>query len=168
MKKMIVTLPGSEDYRGGIFRGGEYMKDLNARESIIYEQLQAAPTAIVRHGSEVYRETAAILSGRLNVTGDHLLLPNEKEFRELRQSYEYHLDPKLKWLSAEMDKLMEGNEGILMIASSGMANSFPSYYARNRGFSDPFVPFMGAGSSGIAVLDFDCGKIETFRYMDHF
>jgi hypothetical protein len=44
-----------------------------------------------------------------------------------------------------------------------LANTFPSWYARKKGFKEAFIPWMGENE--IAVLDFGNGKtIRSVRY----
>ncbi|MFH0956880.1 MAG: hypothetical protein V1813_03385 [Candidatus Aenigmatarchaeota archaeon] len=149
MKKLIVTPPGIKEFNSERLSYGEYsMKQLNTREGAIYNHLRGIPTVIVRHGSELYRQTAVFLARGLHVTGDHSLLPDEMEYNKLYR--EGALNDKYLWLEGEVDKL-KGNEAILMIASLGIANSFPFFYLSRRGIN---LSSEKIGDNDVAFFDF--------------
>jgi hypothetical protein len=170
MKKMIVTLHGTSDHQGHLSMvKPEYVRHMDAYRDAVLGQIYTAPTAIVRSGADVYRETADWIRNWFNVTGDYAILPDQNKFNRLRLDYNYakdknSLDLELEWLTGEMDKLFEENEGIVMITPSGLANSFPTKYARMNGFSEPGIPHMGLGIREIAVLDFEGKKISIIKY----
>jgi hypothetical protein len=170
MKKMIVTLHGPSDHHGRLsLVKPEYVRHMDAYRDAVLGQIYNAPTAIVRSGADVYRETADWIRNWFNITGDYEILPDQNKFNQLRNNYNYEkdrngLDLELDWLNGEVDKLFEENEGIIMITPSGIANSFPTKYARTNGFQRPDIPHMGLGVREIAVLDFEGKNISMVRY----
>jgi hypothetical protein len=156
MKKMIVTLPGASDCRGSLFSDAYSTRKLNACGDLIAYELGSAPTAILMPESHQCRQTADAMGKKLYASSEYIILPTDEQFAELNRDVESLLLPEFERLSYEIDRLGKGHEGMLMISSQKLANSFPSYYARKRGFGERFIPWMSDCS--IAVLDFVSGR----------